>query len=141
MKKINLSLFLLLMTMGTSAAVKDSFTIGDLTYTVLTENNSSGTVSVKAISTEITGDVVIPETVSNNGILYTVTQVAEKGFWKCKSMTSVKIPESVNYVGSFGFNGCEALDSLVFPNDDLTFSFCILAKDVRTLPMSGFPKI
>ena len=140
MKKFVYLLLAFFVSMSTDAAVKDTFTIGDLTYTVLTEDGLSGTVSVKAVSEEISGKVVIPETVTNNGVEYTVTQVAEKGFWKCKSMTSVKIPESVNYVGSFGFNGCEALDSLVFPNDDLTFSFWYPCQGCKNLTYVRLPE-
>ena len=77
--------FFLLLALATlanvSAAVKDTFEIGDLTYTVLTESGTTGTVSVKATSTEITGKVIIPERVSNNGKDYTVTQVADKAFF------------------------------------------------------------
>ena len=122
-----------------SAAVKDTFEIGDLTYTVLTESGTTGTVSVKATSTEITGKVIIPERVSNNGKDYTVTQVADKAFWHCAQMTSVKIPESVNYVGSFGFNDCASLDSLVFPNDDLTFSAWYVCSGCKSLKYVRLP--
>ena len=53
--------------MAMHASVGSSFTIGKLTYTVLTEDpdTSTGTVSVKAAGTDISGAVVIPETVSN----------------------------------------------------------------------------
>ena len=140
MKKSIIPLLALVVCMSTRAAVKESFTIGDLTYTVLTEERTLGTVSVKATSEEISGKVVIPEKVTYNGVEYTVTQVAEKGFWKCKSMKSVKIPMSVNYVGSFGFNGCEALDSLVFPNDDLTFSFWYPCQGCKNLTYVRLPE-
>jgi len=106
MKKIKVLLFALIFSFSTSAAVKDSFSIGDLTFTVLTEEGNSGTVSVKAASTEISGKVIIPESVSNNGVEYTVTEIADQAFWKCTGMTSVKIPESITYVGSLGFGNC-----------------------------------
>ena len=135
--------FFLLLALATlanvSAAVKDTFEIGELTYTVLTESGTTGTVSVKATSTEITGKVIIPERVSNNGKDYTVTQVADKAFWHCTQMTSVKIPESVNYVGSFGFNDCASLDSLVFPNDDLTFSAWYVCSGCKSLQYVRLP--
>ena len=62
------------------AAVGDTFTINDLTYTVLTEDadSSTGTVSVKAANTSISGAVVIPETVTNGGFSYTVTAFASR---------------------------------------------------------------
>ena len=139
MRKFYLLLLALATLANVSAAVKDTFEIGDLTYTVLTENGTTGTVSVKATSTEITGKVIIPERVSNNGKDYTVTQVADKAFWHCAQMTSVKIPESVNYVGSFGFNDCASLDSLVFPNDDLTFSAWYVCSGCKNLKYVRLP--
>ena len=139
MRKFYLLLLALPTLANVSAAVKDTFEIGDLTYTVLTESGTTGTVSVKATSTEITGKVIIPERVSNNGKDYTVTQVADKAFWHCAQMTSVKIPESVNYVGSFGFNDCASLDSLVFPNDDLTFSAWYVCSGCKSLKYVRLP--
>ena len=139
MRKFYLLLLALATLVNVSAAVKDTFEIGDLTYTVLTESGTTGTVSVKATSTEITGKVIIPERVSNNGKDYTVTQVADKAFWHCAQMTSVKIPESVNYVGSFGFNDCASLDSLVFPNDDLTFSAWYVCSGCKSLKYVRLP--
>ena len=139
MKKIAIVLTTCLMAINASAAVKDSFTIGDLVFTVLTENGTTGTVGVKATSTEISGEVVIPEKVNNNGIEYTVTEISDKAFWNCALMTKVEIPQSVTYVGSFGFNGCELLDSLVFPNDDLTFSAWYVCSGCKNLKYVRLP--
>lgn len=139
MKKIAIVLTTCLLAISASAAVKDTFTIGDLTYTVLKENGTTGTVGVKATSTEISGEVVIPEIVSNKGIEYTVTEISDKAFWKCSLMTKVEIPQSVTYVGSFGFNGCESLDSLVFPNDDLAFSAWYVCGGCKNLTYVRLP--
>ena len=140
MKKIKVLLFALIFSFSTSAAVKDSFSIGDLTFTVLTEDGNSGTVSVKAASTEISGKVIIPESVSNNGIVYTVTEIADQAFWKCSAMTSVKIPESITYVGSLGFKECTSLDSLVFPNDDMKFSYWYVCQGCTNLTYVRLPE-
>ena len=140
MKKIKVLLFALIFSFSTSAAVKDSFSIGDLTFTVLTEDGNSGTVSVKAASTEISGKVIIPESVSNNGVEYTVTEIADQAFWKCTAMTSVKIPESITYVGSLGFKECTSLDSLVFPNDDMKFSYWYVCQGCTNLTYVRLPE-
>jgi len=140
MKKIKVLLFALIFSFSTSAAVKDSFSIGDLTFTVLTEEGNSGTVSVKAASTEISGKVIIPESVSNNGVEYTVTEIADQAFWKCTGMTSVKIPESITYVGSLGFKECTSLDSLVFPNDDMKFSYWYVCQGCTNLTYVRLPE-
>ena len=83
MRKFYLLLLALATLANVSAAVKDTFEIGDLTYTVLTESGTTGTVSVKATSTDIAGKVIIPEKVSNKGVEYTVTQIKDQGFRDC----------------------------------------------------------
>ena len=140
MRKFYLLLLALATLVNVSAAVKDTFEIGDLTYTVLTESGTTGTVSVKATSTEISGEVIIPEKVSNKGVEYTVTQIKDQGFRDCVSLTNVKIPETVNYVGTCGFYHCESLDSLVFPNDDLTFSFWYVMQGCKNLRYVRLPE-
>ena len=140
MRKFFLLLLALVSMSNVSAAVKDTFSIGDLTFTVLTEDGNSGTVSVKATSTEISGKVIIPESVSNNGIVYTVTEIADQAFWKCSAMTSVKIPKSITYVGSLGFKECTSLDSLVFPNDDMKFSYWYVCQGCTNLTYVRLPE-
>ena len=140
MRKFYLLLLALATLANVSAAVKDTFEIGELTYTVLTESGTAGTVSVKATSTDISGIVIIPEKVSNKGIEYTVTQIKDQGFRDCVSLTNVKIPETVNYVGTCGFYHCESLDSLVFPNDDLTFSFWYVMQGCKNLRYVRLPE-
>ena len=140
MRKFNFLLLALATLANVSAAVKDTFVIGELTYTVLTESGTTGTVSVKATSTDIAGKVIIPEKVSNKGVEYTVTEIKDQGFRDCVSLTNVKIPETVNYVGTCGFYHCESLDSLVFPNDDLTFSFWYVMQGCKNLRYVRLPE-
>ena len=140
MRKFYLLLLALATLANVSAAVKDTFEIGELTYTVLTESGTTGTVSVKAKSTDISGKVIIPEKVSNKGVEYTVTQIKDQGFRDCVSLTNVKIPETVNYVGTCGFYHCESLDSLVFPNDDMTFSFWYVMQGCKNLRYVRLPE-
>ena len=140
MRKFYLLLLALATLANVSAAVKVTFEIGELTYTVLTESGTTGTVSVKATSTDIAGKVIIPEKVSNKGVEYTVTEIKDQGFRDCVSLTNVKIPETVNYVGTCGFYHCESLDSLVFPNDDLTFSFWYVMQGCKNLRYVRLPE-
>ena len=44
---------------------------------------------------EYAGDVVIPETVTFGGISYSVTSLADYCFYRCSSLTSITIPNSV----------------------------------------------
>ena len=84
-----------------NAAVGSTFTIDDLTYTVLTENadNTTGTVSVKAKNKSIAGAIIIPESVRQdvNGVQYsyTVTRIAKDAFYNCPNVSTIEIPNSV----------------------------------------------
>jgi hypothetical protein len=94
------------------------FTIDQLKYTVLTEDKTSqtGTVSVKAVSTEISGDIEIPASVANGEINYSVTLIPDEAFISCSSLTSVTVGNGVTSIGNSAFQGCSSLTSIAIPN-------------------------
>ena len=97
--------------MAVNAAVGDQFTIDKLTYTVLTEDseNTAGTVSVEPLNIRISGDIVVPETVSNNGFDYTISTVNDLAFYACNRMKSIDLPATVSHIGSMAFQKCYGL--------------------------------
>ena len=104
--------------MAMHASVGGTFTIDNLTYTVLTEDagSSTGTVSVKAASTSISGAVAIPETVSNGGFTYTVTAFASRAFRQCEQITSVSVPNTLtNWDTDRIFSTCTNLVDVNIP--------------------------
>ena len=109
----------LLVTLNANAAVGDTFTLNDLTYTVLSEDadNSTGTVSVKAANTSISGAVVIPESVTNGGFVYTVSAFASKAFRSCEEITSVSVPNTLtNWNTDRIFSTCTKLVDVNIPD-------------------------
>lgn len=56
-----------------------------------------------------TGDLVIPTEVTNDGVTYLVTQILSEAFMDCDSLTSVVIPESVNFIDYYAFKNCTSL--------------------------------
>jgi surface protein len=79
------------------------------------------------------GDVIIPEEVENskNGMLYTVSQIADRAFYRCPSLKSVTIPATVDLIDNDAF-----LDSFIeFPTES---SITCLAKRPPTVSPTAF---
>ena len=65
---------------------------------------------------EPTGDLVIPESVDYDGITYSVVSIEFSTFSDCHNLTSVSIPNTVNYIGNATFFDCYALTSVNIPD-------------------------
>jgi len=65
---------------------------------------------------EYTGNVVIPSSVTYNGITYSVTSIGNSAFRNCSSLTSVTIPKSVTSIERSAFENCSSLTSVTIPN-------------------------
>ena len=61
----------------------------------------------------VSGDVVIPSSVTNNGTTYSVTSIGEGAFHGCSGLTSVTIGNSVTSIGDYAFSYCSGLTSIV----------------------------
>jgi len=73
----------------------------------------------------------IPSTVSNNGIVYSVTSIQDHAFYNCNNLDSITIPEGVTSIGQAAFWQCFKLKSVKIPNslttlEDAAFSSCSL---------------
>ncbi len=62
------------------------------------------------------GEIIIPETVTYNGIAYSVTSIGYGAFAYCSSLTSVTIGNSVTSIGNRAFEKCSSLTSITIPN-------------------------
>lgn len=115
--------------------MNNSFTQGNLKYSILTEDTDSktGTVSVSrnrggpkdCIGTTLN----ISSSIEHNGIIYTITQIESEAFYGCASLTCMTIPESVTSIGWSAFRGCTSLASITIPEgvtriDDRVFWEC-----------------
>lgn len=94
---------------------KDNVTeanIGGLRY-CLTNGKA---IVLKQDSATISGDIVIPASVYDNGATYTVCEIGKYAFSDCSNLTGITIPESVTSVGNYAFSRCSSLSSIVIPN-------------------------
>ena len=77
----------------------------------------------------VSGAVVIPSSVTNNGTIYSVTSIGNDAFENCSGLTSVTIPNSVTSIDSWAFWECSGLTSVTIPNSvtsigESAFSWC-----------------
>ncbi len=96
-----------------------------LTYTVLDED--AKTVQTKEGScvgynhencsgNNVSGNLILPETVSDGVDTYTVTDIGRSSFEGCRDLISIVIPNSVITIGQCAFERCLRLRSVAIPN-------------------------
>ena len=95
-----------------------------LCYNITSDN----TVDVTG-DNSVSGAVVIPSSVTNNGITYSVTSIGYSAFYSCSGLTSVTIPNSVTSIGKWAFQSCSSLTSVTIPNSvtsigNMAFAYC-----------------
>lgn len=90
-----------------------SFEVDNIAYTI-TSNPLE--VAVTSKTPKYTGDIVIPNHVTYNNTIYTVTRISTGAFYGCENVTSITISNSVREVFFQAFSGCTSITSLEFPN-------------------------
>ena len=98
-----------------------------LYYEIISGTTNVGVVrpgSGTTYNNYISGNVVIPDTVSYNDTTYNVTELKVVGYYgtfdNCTGLTSVIIPNSVTTIGDYAFYVCTGLTSVVIPNSVTT---------------------
>ncbi len=78
----------------------------------------SVTVTGHMDGTAASGELIIPETKTIDGVTYTVTAIGNDAFYGCTGLTgSLTIPHAVTTIGSLAFYNCSGFTgSLVIPN-------------------------
>ena len=109
-KRLTLLSLLLLFTMTAMALTKVS--VGGIYY-YLDESDNTAEVTLKTDGTKYSGDIVIPASISVDGVDYSVTSIADHAFLNCSGLTSIEIPNSVTYIGYAAFYYCPGLTSIV----------------------------
>ena len=80
--------------------------------------NADNTASVKAKSAStISGAVVIPALVMNDGAVYTVNAIDKSGFASAKNLLGVMIPNTITTIGEKSFYACTGLESVKFDSN------------------------
>lgn len=102
--------FLSLLIVAVSSFAQE-FTVGDLTYKVLSETDRTAQVYSGRTAA---GAVVVPETVNYNDVDYRVTTIGSQAFYQNANITSVDMP-SITSIGTNAFYNCSSLASVELP--------------------------
>ncbi|MBR5592617.1 MAG: leucine-rich repeat protein, partial [Bacteroidaceae bacterium] len=87
--------------------------LGGVNYNLSSEGDAG---VIEKNTGKYSGDVVIPDIVTYNGVDYKVTYIHHKAFYKCSGLKSVVIPNSVQYIGQNAFQACSNLKSVTIGN-------------------------
>ena len=104
-KQLFIALVAMLCSISAGAIVVD-----DIYYEITSEDEL--TVRVEGCNKNLTGDVVIPSTVTYKSKDYKVIEIYEYAFSKCTNLTGITIPGTVQRIGNYAFQYCTALTSL-----------------------------
>ena len=90
--------------------------IGGIYYNLDSENKQAFVASESGSQGEsYSGVVVIPSTVKSGNVTYNVVAIEAMAFLMCENLTSITIPNSVEYIGFAAFNNCTSLKALNIP--------------------------
>ena len=130
-------------TTSTTITVDDNLLVGNYIYDITSTENHTVTI-VKAV--EATGVVVIPTSVSIDGIQYTVTKLGDElfkynsdisrviipegiteipygAFYECTNLVEVEMPSSITSIVNYAFRGCTSLSSVIISKKVNNISF------------------
>lgn len=93
----------------TVAIQAQTATVEGINYNLYTDTKTAGVTK-----SNVTGDIVIPEKITVDGVDYSVTSIGNEAFRECKALTSVAMP-SVTSIGQEAFEYCSNLTSVDMP--------------------------
>ena len=139
---LRITLFAIAFIGTTTTAIAYDFKVNGIYYNI---NGDEATVTFKTGEKDIldpdlhayitlgtsdySGDLIIPETVTYNGITYTVTKIGISAFRKCSELTSIKLPKTISSINFYAFEECSSLKSFEIPEkivsvSNYAFQYC-----------------
>ena len=101
-KKLSILSLLLVFTMTAMAQTP----VNGIYYNLNDSENTAEVVSNNSDHYIYSGNIIIPSSISVNGVDYSVTSIGFQAFTGCSGLTSIKIPNSVTLIGKYAFYYC-----------------------------------
>lgn len=79
--------------------------IDGIWYELNSDDNTAGVIRCES-DVDYSGEVIIPDKVTYEGVGYSVTTIKNGAFFWCFDLTSVAIPSTVTKIGGSAFSGC-----------------------------------
>ena len=114
MKQLIKTSILLLALLMPATAVAYDFMV-DSIYYVFNDNGGVSVAKRDQNYNSYSGDVVIPSTVTHDGVTYTVTAIEAAAFKQSAGLTSVVLPPTLTRIGGSAFSECTKLKDLIIP--------------------------
>ena len=88
----------------------------------VTCGESHGSVRIGSISaySNLSGHVIIPDSVEYNNVKYPVTAIGSYAFCRCTNLISITFPSKMLMIGEHSFDGCTSLASISIPDSVTT---------------------
>ena len=83
-------------------------------------NNDGKSFSVVGIGTCTDTEIIIPSRYEG----LPVTEIGYDAFWRCNSVTSIEIPNSVTSIGDWAFASCTSLTNIMIPDSIVDIGSC-----------------
>ncbi len=121
MKKFNSLMLAVIGLLCSINASAHDFEVDGIYYNITSSTDKMVEVTYRggdynSYTNEYSGVVIIPESVTYNGSIYSVTSIGSSAFYYCDGLTSVVIPNSVTSIGEYAFSDCYALTSVEIGN-------------------------
>lgn len=100
------------------------FQVDNLRYTIL--STTDHTVEVMKSSESMSGNVVIPQIVTYNGVDFTVTSIAKRGFASCYDIKTFTFPSSLIKINELGLGWCWYLNTIILDTRHQVFLMEVL---------------
>ena len=97
-----------IMSMAVSARIIEYSTGDGFKYNLDTEAKTAELAEYDGSATEVS----ISESVTYEGVVYSVTSLGYRCFYDCSSLTSINIPSSVTSLGEYCFAACSSLKTV-----------------------------